>query len=229
MDVLSGQSSSRSVAGRQGSARSGRKCAERLNSKSERSVQSRVYGGETVGTRYVSTGRLPPAEQVEALVLEAYERYRSNAHGQRSAVYPVLARAPEDSFGICVAGTSGRSFTAGDVDHEFSIMSVAKPFVFALVCDVLGTENVRRKVGVNGTGLAFNSLAAVERAEDGRTNPMVNPGAMATTSLVPGATIDAKWHFILDGLSRFAGRPLRLDDEVYGSASDRLFVVYRCI
>ncbi len=40
----------------------------------------------------------------------------------------------------------------------------------------------------------------------GLTNPMVNAGAIATTSLVPGATGDEKWKFIHDGLSRFAGR-----------------------
>jgi len=99
-------------------------------------------------------------------------------------------------------------------------MSVSKPFVFALVCEVLGPEKVREKIGVNATGLAFNSLAAVERGDDGKTNPMVNAGAIATTSLVPGETVEARWKFIHDGLSRFAGRSLPLNDEVYVSASE---------
>jgi glutaminase len=72
---------------------------------------------------------------------------------------------------------------------------------------------------VNATGLAFNSLGAVERSADGRTNPMVNSGAIATTSLVPGLTPEAKWQFIHDGLSRFAGRTLPLNEEVYASAT----------
>jgi glutaminase len=72
---------------------------------------------------------------------------------------------------------------------------------------------------VNATGLAFNSLGAIEQSADGRTNPMVNSGAIATTSLVPGATPEARWQFIHDGLSRFAGRPLALDEEVYASAT----------
>jgi glutaminase len=65
-------------------------------------------------------------------------------------------------------------------------MSVAKPFVFALVCQAVGPDEVRERVGVNATGLAFNSLKAIKRGAAGRTNPMVNPGATATTSLVPG-------------------------------------------
>jgi glutaminase len=168
---------------------------------------------------YVSTGHLPSPEQVRRSVDEAYERYRMVAEGERSRVYPALAAVPAGLFGICAAGTSGSVHAAGDARYEFAVMSVAKPFVFALVCQALGPEEVRRRVGVNATGLAFNSLAAVERGDGGRTNPMVNAGAIATTSLAPGAGVEASWTFLHDGLSRFAGRALVLDQEVYASAS----------
>jgi glutaminase len=72
---------------------------------------------------------------------------------------------------------------------------------------------------VNSTGLPFDSLEAIERMAGGRTNPMVNSGAIATTSLAPGATAEARWEFLHDGLSRFAGRRLSLDEDVYRSAS----------
>ena len=123
-----------------------------------------------------------------ALVKDAYERFKSNTDGENSQVYPALARVPSDLFGICVVGTSGNVYAVGDAEHEFTIMSVSKPFMFALVCEALGVEEVREKVGVNATGLAFNSLEGIERSADGRTNPMVNSGAIATTSLVPGAS-----------------------------------------
>ena len=97
-------------------------------------------------------------------------------------------------------------------------MSAAKPFVFAVVCQALGPDESRRLLGVNATGMPFNSLTAVERSTDGRTNPMVNAGAIASTSLVPGGHVEEKW-FLIDRLSRFAGRPLLLDEEVYASAS----------
>jgi glutaminase len=168
---------------------------------------------------YVSTGGLPSRDDVQALVVEAYERFRSDRSGERSQVYPALARAPAGLFGICVAAASGEVYEAGDDDVPFSIMSVAKPFVFALVCAALGAEETRRRIGVNATGLPFNSLTAVEQSPDGRTNPMVNPGAIATTSFVPGATPEEKWRFVCDGLERFAGRSLALDEEMYASAS----------
>jgi glutaminase len=171
------------------------------------------------GESFVSTGSLPPRELVQTLVVEAHERYRTNADGSISSVYPALARVSPELFGVCVAGTSGDVFAVGDAEVDFAIMSVAKPFVFALVAQVIGPDELRARVGVNATGLPFNSLEAVERI-DGRTNPMVNPGAIATTSLVPGATIEAKWRFVRDGLSRFAGRTLAVDDEIYVSASE---------
>jgi glutaminase len=102
-------------------------------------------------------------------------------------------------------------------------MSVSKPFILALVCELLGPDEVREKVGVNATGRPFNSVEGIERGDDGRTNPMVNSGAIATTSLVPGTNIAEKWQFIHDGLSRFAGRKLPLNDEVYASASETNF------
>jgi glutaminase len=168
---------------------------------------------------FVSSGHLPPADVVAELVAEAFERFRDDERGVNSDVYPALRKVPSHLFGLCVVATNGNSHAAGDVDVEFSIMSVAKPFVFALVCDVLGPDEVRERIGANATGLPFNSVEAIERAGDGRTNPMVNAGAIATTSLVAGATAAARWQAILDGLSQFAGHQLTLDAEMYASAS----------
>ena len=94
---------------------------------------------------YVSTGHLPAPERVRALVAEAHERFKSVTEGKNSEVYPALARVPSELFGICVVGTSGNVYAVGDADHEFSIMSVSKPFVFALVCEALGHEEVREQ------------------------------------------------------------------------------------
>jgi glutaminase len=168
---------------------------------------------------FVSTGQLPPEERVTALVAEAHRKFKPNKEGKNAQVYPALAKVPRELFGVCVVGVNGNVHTAGAAEHEFTIMSVSKPFLFALVCQALGVEAVRQKIGVNATGRAFNSLEGIERNPDGRTNPMVNSGAIATTSLVPGRTLQAKWKFIHDGLSRFAGRKLPLNKEVYVSAS----------
>jgi hypothetical protein len=61
-----------------------------------------------------------------------------------------------------LAGVHGRLFSVGDADQEFAIESISKLFVFALVCHALGHEQARRKLGVNSTGLPFNSVMAIE-------------------------------------------------------------------
>jgi glutaminase len=165
----------------------------------------------------VSTGRLPPFARVRALVGEAHARFRDNAEGASAAHYLALAEVPPDLFGVAVVAVDGQTAAAGAADHPFTIMSVAKPFVLALVCQALGSEAVRAAVGVNATGLPFDSATAIEKGA-GATNPMVNAGAIATTALVPGDSGEAKWVAIQNGLSRFAGRPLAVNEAVLASA-----------
>ncbi|HZX82959.1 MAG TPA: glutaminase A [Reyranella sp.] len=171
---------------------------------------------------YVSTGHLPPPALVARLVAEAHERFLSNDEGANADIYPELKTAPDDKFGVCVVGTNGAIHAAGDCAHDFTIMSVSKAFVFALVCQAIGSEAARERLGVNATGLPFNAMATVERG-DGRSNPMVNPGAIATTSLVPGESHEARWQFIQSGLSRFAGRDLAIDQAIFTAAIETNF------
>jgi glutaminase len=172
---------------------------------------------EVSGPAFVSTGHLPPAERVDTLLGETYERFKSVDEGKVADYIPALAGTPRHLFAVCVVETNGALHATGDTDYAFSIQSVSKPFVFALVCQAAGEEEARKKLGVNATGLPFNSVMAIELNSDRTMNPMVNAGAIATTSLAPGATAEAKWRFIQDGLSRFAGRKLTLNTEVYQS------------
>ena len=168
---------------------------------------------------HVSTGDLPPVEEVYRRVTEAHDLYRDLGDGAVADYIPALARTSPDLFAISIVGVGGGAFEVGDHDVEFSIQSVSKPFVFALICQALGHEEARDRLGVNGTGLPFNSVMAVELHEERTMNPLVNAGAIAATSLVPGDTAEEKFATVLDGLSRFAGRPLSVDEEVYQSES----------
>jgi glutaminase len=166
---------------------------------------------------WISTGHLPTEAVVAELVAEAHRRFATVNQGKVATYIPALAAADPTHFGIAVAATSGQLFEAGEASLPFSIQSISKPFLYALICQAIGERAAREKLGVNSTGLPFNSVQAVERADDGLSNPMVNAGAIAATSLAPGDTPEAKWGFILEGFSRFAGRPLALDEEVYAS------------
>src|SRR6516164_11307381 len=84
----------------------------------------------------VSTGRLPGIERVRDSIAEAHERLKSVDEGKNADYIPALSKVPSNLFGVSVVETSGIVFAAGDADYEFSIQSVSKPFVFALICQV---------------------------------------------------------------------------------------------
>ncbi|MCT0208387.1 glutaminase A [Synechococcus sp. CS-1332] len=168
-------------------------------------------------SEWVSNGHLPTAEVVQELVAEAHLRFAPVLDGQVADYIPALAAAHSGHFGLCVSTCGGALFEAGEARESFSIQSISKPFLFALICQAIGEEEAREKLGVNSTGLPFNSVLAVERSGEGLSNPMVNAGAIAATSLAPGASSEEKWAFIQDGFSRFAGRRLEIDERVFDS------------
>ncbi len=141
------------------------------------------------------------------------------AAGETSTVYPTLAAVDPDRFGLSVATTGGEVFDVGDAFDGFALMSAAKPFTFALVCAHLGADRARRELGVNATADAFNAVSPVLASPGGRTNPMVNAGAIATCSRLPGHDVEDQWSHLLTGLSAFAGRDLYLDAPVYADVT----------
>ncbi len=180
-------------------------------------MHNRLPFDDATAQAMVSTGGLPGDEEVRGAASEAFERYRATTEGVVADYIPALAGASPDLFGISLAGVRGRTFDIGDTDTSFSIQSVSKPFVFALVCEELGYAAARQRLGVNSTGFPFNSVMAVELNDERTMNPMVNAGAIATTSLIPGDTAEEKLERIRDGLSRFAGRELSVNPDVYAS------------
>ena len=93
----------------------------------------------------VSTGLLPSDIDVRAEVSAGYEQFRSLPDGTMPDYIPALASASPDAFGVCVAGVNGQIFAIGDAEMEFTIQSISKVFVFALVCDTLGPDEARRR------------------------------------------------------------------------------------
>lgn len=141
---------------------------------------------------------------------------RSDASGHVADYIPELANVDPDTLGIALVSTRGAVHDAGDSDVPFTIQSVSKPFVFALALDALGIDEVTRHVGLEPSGEPFNAISL--DADTGRPlNPMINAGAIVTSSLIAGATADDKFAAIRSGLERFAGRDLVVDEAVFDS------------
>ncbi|WP_430869010.1 glutaminase A [Demequina aurantiaca] len=167
----------------------------------------------------VATGTLPRANDVAQLVQDSYNHALPHREGEVASYIPELANANPESLAVVAAQVDGVVHAVGDAATEFSIQSISKAFVYALACHALGHGVVRDAVGVNNTGLPFNSVMAIELNDGHPMNSMVNAGAIATTAMIPGQTEAVRWDHIRSGLSDFAGRELHIDDEVYRSES----------
>lgn len=139
--------------------------------------------------------------------------------GEVASYIPELAKARPQAFGIAIATMDGQVYTAGDVHEAFTIQSVSKPLAYGVALEDLGLERVLATVGVEPSGEAFNSIS-LEPGTGRPLNPMINAGAIAVASLVQGDTPQARLQRLVGALSRYAGRPLDVDEAVYASERD---------
>lgn len=155
--------------------------------------------------------------EIQSVLDEALEMFAGVDQGANADYIPALAEVDSDIFGIALVTPNGRVFSAGDMESEVSIQSISKVFTMALVMEEEGVDFAPEGVGVDATGQVFNSIVAIEQYKGAEMNPMVNAGAIATTSRVSGDSRDDIWNRILDFHSRFAGRELEVNEPVYES------------
>ncbi len=158
--------------------------------------------------------------EVDAALNQAYTKFKDLKEGKNADYIPALAKVPSNYYGIALVTVDGQVHQIGDIDKLFSIQSISKVFTMAQVMQESGEQVVEDGVGVDATGQVFNSIVAIEQFKGHEMNPFVNPGAIATTSNVKGATADEVWAKIIGIHSDFAGRPLDVNQEVYKSESD---------
>jgi glutaminase len=165
------------------------------------------------------------ARQFQRLVDEAHAKYKGLTEGKNADYIPILATIPSDLFAVVIVdGSDGRVYQAGDADYKFSIQSVSKPFTAALVMAQQGPQAIHEKIGVEPTGLPFNSRMAIELYPEQRSvNPLVNAGAIAAVSLVQATSEQDRWNKIIDNFNGYAGTTLTVLEDVYDSEYETAF------
>lgn len=141
------------------------------------------------------------------------------SQGEVATYIPELGRADPKGFAICVATVDGQVYATGDADHEVTIQSVSKPFMYADALEAHGRARVLHQVGVEPTGETFNSIV-LDDATNRPFNPMVNAGAIATAELMCGPDPKTAAAAMLERFSRFAGRELKIDEAVFASENE---------
>lgn len=156
------------------------------------------------------------AELVQQYLDQILADHVSNTDGKPADYIPELTRVDPDGFGLSLSLADGFVYESGDSSTEFTIQSISKPFTYALALECIGCDAVDAQIGVEPSGEAFNEIS-VDVTTKKPKNPMINAGAIAAVSLIPGATVQARFDRIHEFYSACAGRELAVDEDVYAS------------
>ena len=161
---------------------------------------------------------VPTSTELQRVVDEAHAKFKDLKDGKNADYIPILATIPSELFGVVIVTNDGRTYAAGDTDYAFAIESTSKPFNLAMVMQEQGPEAVQEKIGVEPTGMPFNSKIALELLPARSVNPLVNAGAIAQVSMVEAKDEDERWAKVLGNMSDFAGvKELPLSEETFNS------------
>jgi glutaminase len=166
---------------------------------------------------------LPSVEALERLAKEAHARFKDDNSGKNADYIPALAKVPSNLFGITIVTVDGKVISVGDVDYPFSIQSCSKVFTMCLVMQESGDQAILDKVSVEPTGEKFNSVVAIEEGDGRADNPFVNPGAIATVSLVKAKNAQERWDKIISCYNKFAAEKLSVLEDIYKSEAETNF------
>ena len=162
--------------------------------------------------------RAPALSPIARYLAELLERHADLDEGEVAAYIPELAHADPSHFGICLATVDGAVYEVGDTREPFTLQSISKPLAYGLALEQLGEETVRRRVGVEPSGDAFNEIS-VAPVTGAPVNPMINAGAITCAALL-AAEVDEPLELALETCSRYAGRRLGVDEAVFRSESE---------
>lgn len=120
-----------------------------------------------------------------AAIIDAIAAEMADAphRGQPADYIPPLAAVDPRRFGMAVVMADGREFVVGDGDIPFSIQSVAKVFALTLALGAVG-DQLWKRVGVEPSGTAFNSIVQLENEQGIPRNPFINAGAIVVTDVL---------------------------------------------
>lgn len=152
---------------------------------------------------------------LQNVVNEIYQKHLDLKIGKPASYIPELSNVNPDLFAISIVDVNGQIFSAGDSTATFTLQSTSKPIVYGLALAERGEEFVHSRIGVEPTGEAFNSIIELEEKSHRPFNPMINSGAIATTSLITGSDFSSKLEKILNWFELFVGHKVEINESVY--------------
>lgn len=154
---------------------------------------------------------------MEKLLKKLIEKNKHLTKDGKVADYiPALGNANPQDIGVCIIDIDGGIYTGGDYNKKFTIQSISKIISLMLAIMDKGEEEVFKKVGMEPTIEAFNSLYKLDLFHCKKpSNPMINSGAIVTTSLIEGKG-EEKFNRLLELIKKITlNNTLTYNKEVY--------------
>ena len=107
--------------------------------------------------------------------------------GKVADYIPALSNKNPDEIGVCIMDVDGNIYRSGDYNTKFTIQSISKVLSLLLALMDNGEEYVFKRIDYEPTEEPFNTLFKLDLPNTIKpTNPMINSGAIITTSLIKG-------------------------------------------
>ncbi|WP_287828993.1 glutaminase [Bacteroides sp.] len=120
----------------------------------------------------------------QQILEEIYQETQQFSHiGEPASYIPELTKVDPNQYGICLKTMEGETFHIGDSNTPFAIQSIAKVFSLAMAFHLRG-EKLWKRVGVEPSGSAFNSVIQLELERGIPRNPLINAGALVVADIL---------------------------------------------
>ncbi|CAG5080076.1 Oidioi.mRNA.OKI2018_I69.PAR.g9465.t1.cds [Oikopleura dioica] len=171
---------------------------------------------------------IPSFKEFKKLVEEVFEDVRDCKDGKAADYIPQLARVDPDLWGLSVCTVDGQRFNLGDFEKIYTIQSTSKPFTYAMALDLYGSDYVQEYVSAEPSGEGFNEICLDDNNKP--HNPMINAGAIVTSSLVkPELNLADRFEYMMNIFRKLSGGTyVGFNNSVYlseKSVADRNFAL----
>ncbi|MCG9791575.1 glutaminase [Flavobacterium algicola] len=123
-------------------------------------------------------------ENIHSVLNGIYNKFADfEDKGQKATYIPELANVDENLFGVSLTTLNHGQINIGDAHQQFSVQSISKVLLLIMAYNVEG-EKLWKRVDVEPSGAAFNSMILLELEKGIPRNPLINAGAIVIADIV---------------------------------------------
>lgn len=119
---------------------------------------------------------------MQEIIEKLFNELKDLNEGNVADYIPELAKVDPNKFGISICKVDGQQIHVGDTNDYFCLQSCSKPLSYCIAHDIMGRDELHKKVGYEPSGQAFNAFILNKSGLP--HNPMINAGAIMVASQI---------------------------------------------